>query len=152
MCDPQCPKLNLPPIKLRAKRIDGVVKVWSEVRKCYLPLTPEEWVRRHFVEFVMSTFALPATRIVEEFSVDVNGQSQRADIVVIDSMGAPQMVVECKAPTIKLTQSVVDQALRYNRVLGARYVIVTNGLSHHCIDCSTGESVVGLETIIFEKN
>ncbi|MFR9650727.1 MAG: type I restriction enzyme HsdR N-terminal domain-containing protein [Rikenellaceae bacterium] len=144
MSDPNYPKLNLPPIKLRARRVNGVLRVWSDPRKSYIALTPEEWVRRHFVEYISLALAIPTTRIVEEFTFELNSQLQRADIVVIDNSGRPQLVVECKAPIVKLTQAVVDQAQRYNSVLGARYVIITNGINHHCLDCFNSNNITDI--------
>ncbi len=141
------PKLNLPPIKLRAKRCDAQIRVWSEPRRCYVVLTPEEWVRRHFVEYLCSLLCIPSTRIVEEYIVPLNGQNQRADIVVLGSGGEAQLVVECKAPEVRVSQVVLDQVLRYNSILGARYVVVTNGLEHRCFDTLSGEPIGELSLI-----
>lgn len=142
------PKLSLPAINLRARRSEGQTMVWSEVRSCYLLLTPEEWVRRHFVAFLISSLKVAVAQIVEEYIVDINGQSQRADIVVIDRMGRAEIVVECKAPTLRMTQQVVDQAMRYNSVLGAHYIVITNGLTHFCYDTQMSAAVADITSIV----
>ncbi len=90
-------------------------------------LTPEEEVRRRVVRHLMERLSVPATHIVEEYPVRLNGQPQRADVVAVDMEMKPWLVVECKAPEVAINQSVVDQVVRYNSVIGARQVVVTNG-------------------------
>lgn len=90
-------------------------------------LTPEEEVRRRVVRHLMERLSVPATHIVEEYPVRLNGQPQRADIVVVDMEMKPWLVVECKAPEVAINQAVIDQVARYNSILGARQVVVTNG-------------------------
>ncbi len=133
------PKLNFPPIKLRAKCSDDGrgVSVWSSTRGCYLVLTPEEWVRRHLVEYLMSRYALPPTQIIEEYPVSMNGQPQRADVVVVEGTRVVALV-ECKAPEVKLSRETLSQAARYNSVLAARYIILTNGVTHLCFEFASG--------------
>jgi type I site-specific restriction endonuclease len=96
-----------------------------------LVLTPEEWVRRHVLAMLVDRAGVPATSIAQEYPVEVNGQTQRADIVVFGAAGRPLMVVECKAPGVAITQAAMDQAFRYNAVVGARYVMLTGGLDHY---------------------
>lgn len=91
-------------------------------------LTPEEEVRRRVVRYLTERLSVPAKLIVEEHPVMLNGQSQRADIVVFDPSLRPWLVVECKAPDVPLGQDVLDQVVRYNSVLGASQVVITNGL------------------------
>ncbi len=136
------PKLNFPPINLRAKHhADGkTISVWSCLRGCYLVLTPEEWVRRHLVEYLMCEYDISPIDMVEEYPVPLNGQAQRADLVVL-KCGRPILLVECKAPDVKLTQDVLAQAVRYNSTLSARYIILTNGLKHLCFELCAGEYV-----------
>ncbi len=129
------PKLNFPPIKLRAQRLADkqTLSVWSAIRGCYLVLTPEEWVRRHLVEYLIAEHGVLPTQMVEEYPVLLNGQPQRADLVVV-SQGKPLILAECKAPTVKLTQETLAQAARYNSVVGAKFIIITNGLTHLCFE------------------
>jgi predicted type IV restriction endonuclease len=130
------PKLNFPPIKLRAREHNGRTEVFDSVRGFYVVLTPEEWVRRHLVEYLMSHCGVPRLSIVEEYPVEVNSMAQRADVVVLDSEARPLILVECKATDVALGQDVLLQAARYNAVVQAPYVIVTNGLMHYCYEIS----------------
>lgn len=128
------PKLNFPPIKLRARESRGRTMVFDRVRSLYVVLTPEEWVRRHAVEFLIGRCGAPLRSVVEEYPVNVNAAAQRADVVVVDAAAQPVALVECKAPDVRITSDVFEQATRYNAVLGARYVILTNGLTHFCFE------------------
>lgn len=101
-------------------------------------LTPEEEVRRRVVRHLVERLSVPATHIVEEYPVRLNGQPQRADIVVVDMEMKPWLVVECKAPDVAINQVVIDQVVRYNSILGARQVVVTNGRTIRAF--SKGES------------
>lgn len=109
------------------KGADGGLEVWAPQRGLWLRLTPEEEVRRRVVRHLVERLRVPATHIVEEYPVMLNGQPQRADIVVVDRDMKAWLVVECKAPEVAITQSVIDQVVRYNSVIGARQVVVTNG-------------------------
>ncbi len=129
------PKLNFPSIKLRARRSGNAISVWDVVRRCYIALTPEEWVRQHLVGMLLGERAVPALQIILEYPIEINGQRQRADVVVIDREGLPQLMVECKSPDVRLSQSTLDQAVRSNSVLKARYIALTNGLEHRCYEC-----------------
>ena len=126
------PPLNLPPVHLRARRNAGRIEIWDRLRGCWLVLTPEEWVRQHVLAYLTDRCGVPAGRIVCEYPVPLNGQPQRADIVAVDAHGKPEIVVECKAAEVAVDRSVLDQAVRYNSVLEARYIMISNGLSHFC--------------------
>lgn len=128
------PKLNFPPIKLRAQESRGRTMVFDRVRSIYVVLTPEEWVRRHVVEYLVGGCGAQLRSVVEEYPVNVNSTAQRADVVVLDAAARPLALVECKAPDVRITPDVFAQATRYNAVLGARYVILTNGLTHFCFE------------------
>lgn len=132
-------ELNFPKIKLRARQGAAGIEVWDELRRMWLVLTPEERVRRHLLAFLVAQCRACAHRIVQEYPVPINGQPQRADVVVVDAEGRPLLLAECKAPEVNLdsdavVRQVVAQAVRYNSVLGARYVVVTNGLRHLCYE------------------
>lgn len=121
-------KLIFQPHDLRCRQGEsGVVEVWVPTRGVWLQLTPEEEVRRRVVRHLTERLRVPPTHIIEEYPIRLNGQPQRADIVAVDYELKPWLVVECKAPDVALSQSVVDQVVRYNSVLGARCVVVTNG-------------------------
>ena len=127
------PKLNYPPIHLRARRGEaGRPEVFDKVRGKWLVLTPEEWVRRHVVEYMLTNCNLQPQQIIEEYPVEVNGMAQRADIVAIDSDGTPYIVVECKEPNIKIDAEVLAQVVRYNSILKGKYVVITNGITTYC--------------------
>jgi type I site-specific restriction endonuclease len=96
-----------------------------------LVLTPEEWVRRHVLAMLTKRIGIEAVRIAQEHPVEVNRQAQRADIVVFGPEGRPLMVIECKAPDVSVSEATMAQAFRYNTVLGAPYVMLTNGLCHY---------------------
>ena len=99
------------------------------MRGRWLVLTPEEWVRRHIVEYMLSECGFQPQQIVEEYPVNINGMSQRADIVALNCEAQPVVVVECKEPNVRIDQMVLDQVVRYNSVLGCRYVVISNGLN-----------------------
>ncbi len=134
-------ELNLPEYDYKVKkRDDGSWSIWDRLRERWVALTPEEWVRQHFVEWLISDRGFPATLMGNEVSLNQNGIARRCDTVVADHTGEPLVIVEYKAPDITVSQKTFDQIVRYNMVLHARYLIVSNGLSHYCcqIDYSNG--------------
>ena len=140
----KAPKLNFPAIKLRAQRQNGRTLVFDQVRNIYVVLTPEEWVRRHLVEYLIKYCNAPLRSIIEEYPVELNGMAQRADVVVVDNAAQPILLAECKAPDVNLKnkdtlREVFAQATRYNAVVQARYVVITNGLSHFCYEHSSNQ-------------
>ena len=126
MNEPQ--KLIFPPCYPRLTEREGQTMVWDELRGQWLVLTPEEWVRRHLIAYLVQECGAPLHSVCQEYAVCVNGQPQRADVVVCDVQGQPLLLAECKEPTVELDSSVRNQAMRYNAVVGARYVILTNGV------------------------
>ena len=130
-------KLNFPAIKLNACEKDERTMVFDRVRNIYVVLTPEEWVRRHLVEYLISHCGAPLRSIVEEYPVNLNSMAQRADVVVVDSSASPLMLAECKAASVnfnnkEVLQEVFLQLTRYNAIVKARYITITNGLRHFC--------------------
>lgn len=136
---PDLPKLNFPAAKLRISQRGEQWTVWDSLRGIYLVLNPEEWVRRHLIEFLISHCGAQPMRIVQEYAVAMNGSPQRADVVIVDDAARPLMLVECKAVQVKIDHQVLSQAVRYNSVLGARYVVLTNGITHYCYEYINGE-------------
>lgn len=120
---------------------EGKKEVFDPIRKKWLLLTPEEEVRQLFILFLLNIKNIPASHISVERAITVNGLPRRYDIVVYNNEKKPQMVVECKAPDIAITQSVLEQAGRYNKTLHAPFIGVTNGHEHHffTIDFDTEE-------------
>lgn len=136
------PRLNFPPIKLKARHTsNGRTEVFDAVRGRWLVLTPEEWVRRHVVSYMVEYCGFLPQQIVEEYPVNLNGQMQRADIVAFGSDARPLVVIECKEPTIKIDDGVLCQVVRYNSVLGCRYVVMTNGIQTYCYHLHDGKYV-----------
>jgi hypothetical protein len=125
------PDLNLPVYDLRTSERSGKAWVYDIFRKKYVRHTPEEHVRQQFVHYLMDAHGVPAGLIAIEQPVDVNGQSQRADVVVYDRRAHPLLLVECKAPSQSIEQAVFDQASRYNLALDAPFLVVTNGREHY---------------------
>ncbi|MDE5608673.1 MAG: type I restriction enzyme HsdR N-terminal domain-containing protein [Muribaculaceae bacterium] len=125
-------KLNLPSAPLTIRECDGHRQVLDPLRKRFVALTPEEWVRQHFVYYLIAFRGYPAGLMGNEVSLRLNGMSRRCDTVIADSNGNPWMIVEYKAPEIPIDQRVFAQILRYNLSLGARYLTVSNGLTTYC--------------------
>ena len=123
-------KLNLPNYKFKLKSNENKTLIFDNLRKKYMVLTPEEWVRQHFVQFLIEEKKYPASLIAIEKQVLVNNLKKRSDILVFNKDGNPEIIVECKAPKIKITQATFDQIARYNSKLRANFLVVTNGLTH----------------------
>ena len=125
--------LNLPEYQFNIKKKgnDGLV-ILDTLRKRWVALTPEEWVRQNFVRYLIEDREFPAALMNNEISLTQNGIKRRCDTLVADRQGLPLVIVEYKAPTIEISQKTFDQIVRYNMVLKAQYLIVTNGMSHYC--------------------
>lgn len=123
--------LNLPPYPFKLTKSNDALYIFDGLRKKKLLITPEEWVRQHFVQFLIVNKKYPKSLIKLEGGVKVNSQQNRTDIVVYDKLGFPFILVECKATNIKINQSVFDQAARYNTLCKVKYLVVSNGLTHY---------------------
>ena len=122
--------LQLPPYPFRISQKELQYFIFDEIRKKHLVLTPEEWVRQHFIQFLILEKKFPKSLIRIEGGLQLNKLQKRSDIVVFNNSGERIMVVECKAPSVKITQATFDQASRYNSVYKAKWLVVTNGLKH----------------------
>ncbi len=122
--------LNFPEYEFRFKGNENNPYIFDIIRKKFVILTPEEWVRQHVIQFLVFEKKYPMTLINVEKQLLVNKMIKRYDIVGYQSTGKIQLVVECKAPSVKITQQTFDQIARYNMVLQADYLMVTNGLQH----------------------
>ena len=125
-------ELNLPPYEYKLKKKDDKLYIFDVLRKKYVFLTPEEWVRQHFIHFLINKYRYPKALMKAEGGLKYNNMSNRTDLVIYDRQGKPFIVVECKDTMVQLTQATFEQAARYNYVLKAPYLIVVNGLSYHC--------------------
>ncbi len=127
------PELNLPSMQIKVQKgTDGVERVWDGLRQRFVALTPEEWVRQHFVNWLINGKGYSRSMMANEIGIHVNGMPRRCDTVVFGRDKNPMVIVEYKAPDVKITQDVFDQIVRYNMTLHASYLIVSNGLNHYC--------------------
>lgn len=125
--------LNLPAYDVRLKKDgNGRVKIFDILRRRYIALTPEEWVRQHFVNYMITEKGYPKSLLVNETQLQLGEKKLRCDSVVLGKDGKPCMIIEYKAPTIALTQRVFDQIAVYNMLLRVDYLIVSNGMQHIC--------------------
>ena len=122
--------LNLPEHAFRITLKEEQYYIFDEIRKKHLVLTPEEWVRQHFIQYLVKVKGFPKSLIQIEGGLSLNRLQKRTDIVIFNTQGERIMVIECKAPKIKITQATFDQAARYNSVHKTRWLVVTNGLRH----------------------
>ena len=126
-------QLNLPTYPFNVKvKPNGNKVIFDVLRRRFVALTPEEWVRQHFVRFLIDEKGFPASLMANEVSLTQNGMKRRCDTLVADAAGNPLVIVEYKAPHVEITQDTFDQIVRYNMVLRARFLIVSNGLNHYC--------------------
>ena len=123
--------LNFPKFKYRFKNTENKVSIFDVIRKKFIILQPEEWVRQHCIHYLISEKKYPKTLINIEKELIIYGLKKRYDIVVFNSDGSIQIIVECKAPKISITQGTFDQISRYNLSVMANYLMVTNGLEHY---------------------
>ncbi|MBI2280661.1 MAG: type I restriction enzyme HsdR N-terminal domain-containing protein [Bacteroidetes bacterium] len=124
-------QLNLPFYNLTLKEENGNHFIFDDIRKKYLRLTPEEWVRQNFVKYLIDKKKYPASLIVIEKGLKLNELTKRADVLIYKD-SSPILLVECKAPTVKISQDTFDQISRYNLTFKVPYLMVTNGMSHYC--------------------
>jgi len=124
-------KLNFPTYSFRLKNSKNKRLIFDEIRKKFMVLQPEEWVRQHCVQYLIQVKKYPKSLINIEKELHVNDLKKRYDIVVFNSDGSIHLIVECKAPKITINQTTFDQIARYNLALKANYLMITNGLNHY---------------------
>lgn len=125
-------KLNLPTFDYKINRTRDGLQIYDRLRRKFVALTPEEWVRQHFVEFIITHKGFPQSLIANEIGITLNNTRRRCDTVVYDNTATPLVIIEYKAPSVEISQATFDQIVRYNMVLQAKYLIVSNGLNHYC--------------------
>ncbi|WP_299325597.1 type I restriction enzyme HsdR N-terminal domain-containing protein [uncultured Maribacter sp.] len=123
--------LNFPSHTFRIKNSENRTLIFDVIRKKFLVLTPEEWVRQHVVQFLIQEKKYPLSHINVEKQITLNGLKKRYDVVVFKPNGELLILVECKAPEVSISQMTFDQIAQYNFKLNATYLMVTNGLSHY---------------------
>ena len=124
--------LNLPPAAFKIINKGGKDSIFDVLRKKYVALTPEEWVRQHFINYLLQYKGYPKGLLANEIQINLNGTKKRCDSVLFNRDLTAKMIIEYKASSVPITQTVFDQITRYNMVLKVEYLIVTNGLSHYC--------------------
>lgn len=124
-------KLNFPTYSFRLKNRENKRLIFDDIRKKFVVLQPEEWVRQHCVKYLMDHKNYPLSLINVEKELKVNGLSKRYDIIIFNPDGSIHLIVECKAPKIPINQDAFDQIARYNLTLNASYLMVTNGINHY---------------------
>ena len=124
-------QLNLPSYQFRVKQDEKSYLILDSFRKKYVKLTPEEWIRQHFLEFFVQEKGFPRALMAVEKQLKINGMNKRCDAIFHDIQGAPSIILEFKAPNVELTQAVFDQVAVYNAKLKVNYFIVSNGIVHY---------------------
>ncbi len=126
--------LNLPAHPFKVVEDSGKLKIFDPVRRKYLVLTPEEWVRQHFVQFLINERGFPAGLFKLESAVKHNQRVGRYDLTVFNNQGQPLVLVECKAPSVKITKETFYQIAKYNSAMNLSFLMITNGLDHYFVD------------------
>ncbi|GAA4277342.1 type I restriction enzyme HsdR N-terminal domain-containing protein [Aquimarina mytili] len=127
----QMKKLNFPAYQFRFKSSENKVSIFDRIRKKFIILTPEEWVRQHIVHYLIKEKKYPESLINVEKLVKVNDLNKRYDIIIFNPDGSIYLIVECKSHSVKITQDVFDQIARYNLALDSKYLMISNGLDHY---------------------
>ena len=126
-------ELNLPKYNMRISRDrNNNIKIFDSIRKKFVSLTPEEYVRQHFTKWLINYLHYPMGLIANEVKISLNSTIKRCDTIVYSNTGDPMMIIEYKAPHISINQNVFDQIVRYNMVLKTKYLVVSNGMQHYC--------------------
>jgi hypothetical protein len=145
--------LNFPSYNFRFKNSENKVSIFDDIRKKFIILTPEEWVRQHIVQFLLQEKKYPKSYINVEKLIKVNDLNKRYDIVVFKPNGELFLLIECKSPDVKITQETFDQIARYNLKINAQFLMVTNGLNHYfCQMDFEKETYIFLEELPFFKS
>ena len=132
-------KLQFPTYQFRFKNSENKYSIFDEIRKKFIILTPEEWVRQHCIQYLIQEKMYPKSLINVEKELQLNGRKKRYDIVVFNPDGSIHVLIECKAPHITITQETFDQIAQYNFTLNATYLMVTNGQNHYYCKMNTDE-------------
>lgn len=126
------PELNFPKYNFSIIQNNNNALIFDKIRKKNIILTPEEWVRQHLIQFLINNLHCPISLIAIEKQLIINSLQKRFDVLVYNKQQTPQLLVECKAPNVKLSNKTFEQAAQYNLHLKAPYLIITNGLQHYC--------------------
>ena len=133
-------QLNLPEYNFRIKKKDEKLFIFDSQRKRYVSLTPEEWVRQHFIRFLIEEKGYPAAYLALEEELSMNGMKKRCDAILYNEYALPIMIIELKAPSVIITQTTFDQVAVYNSKLKVGYFMISNGIEHYCCKVDTENS------------
>ena len=125
-------QLNLPEYEIKMTERGGKQQIFDFLRRKYVALTPEEWVRQHFTHYLVEHKGYPKGLLVNETQLKIGDKSLRCDTVLYNKVMQPQMIIEYKAPTIQIQQKTFDQIAAYNLLLHADYLVISNGVQHYC--------------------
>ena len=125
-------ELNLPKYGIKIANENGHQTIFDVLRRKYVALTPEEWVRQHFVHYLIEQKGYPQSLMANEIQLAIGNKKLRCDSVLYDRSLKPRMIIEYKAPTVNITQKVFDQITIYNMLLHVDYLVVSNGIKHYC--------------------
>ncbi len=143
--------LKYPTFNIKVKHEGKNALVFDEVRKKWLVLTPEEWVRQHLVNYLITIKNVPKSLLSVEKEIDLNGTRKRYDAVIYNNKMKPLVLIECKAPDIEITQQTAEQALRYNLLLDVKYLLLTNGMHEVIILIENGKASIQQELPLFSE-
>jgi len=124
--------LNLPPYEIKISNKNGKTMIFDQLRRKYVALTPEEWVRQHFIHFLIDHKGYPQGLLTNEVQLQIGEKRLRCDTILYDKSLQPRMIIEYKAPSIAISQKVFDQITIYNFLLKVDYLIVSDGIQHYC--------------------
>ena len=125
-------EINLPSYEIKLREKDGKREIFDFLRRRYVALTPEEWVRQHFVHYLVEHKGYPKGLLANELELRIGEKRLRCDTILYNNVLQPRMIIEYKAPDVSITQRVFNQISSYNMLLHADYLVVSNGLQHHC--------------------
>ena len=125
-------QLNLPKYNFRIKKQDEKLLIFDSQRKRYVALSPEEWVRQHFIRFLIEEKEYPAAYLAVEKQLNMNGMKKRCDAILYDNNAKPIMIIELKAPNVPISQATFDQVAVYNAKLKVNLLMISNGIEHYC--------------------
>jgi hypothetical protein len=131
--------LIYPSFNARIKHENNRAHIFDEVRKKWLPLNPEEWVRQHLLNYLICQKGVPSSLISVEKEINLNNTRKRYDAVVYDKTMVPVLLIECKAPDVSITQNAIEQIMRYNLIVGVKHLLITNGLTQFVFSFENGK-------------
>ncbi|WP_025761745.1 type I restriction enzyme HsdR N-terminal domain-containing protein [Dyadobacter tibetensis] len=132
-------QLNLPSFDYKVKQVNGKPFIFDIIRKKYVSLSPEEWVRQHFIHLLITYYKYPKSLFAVETGMRYNKMARRTDIMILGRDGLPFLLVECKAPTIRISDATFAQISRYHFTIQPKFLAVTNGLQHFCFQALKGQ-------------